>query len=299
MLGKLLKYDFKSVWRVWWIAAVSALGASVIGSFALRFFLSLIEVQDPAILENREISFAYVASLILFIFSVLAIIASVFVMEILVYFRFYKHFFSDEGYLTFTLPVSRKNLLLSKTLNAIIWSVIHAVLLVICALIFMLVAPNPGPGDGFFNPVLFHWIKEIVSLMFESLFEMFGVAWVLAFGFVGLVILFGVAVFSIGLVHFCITLGAVIAKKYKLLAAIGAYYLINSVISFACQMLVTLFTLFMGGRFVLLLLEITTMGEGCFVILLMLSLVACVTLALASVIYFWTLGALERKLNLA
>ena len=71
MLGKLLKYDFKSVWRVWWIAAVSALGASVIGSFALRFFLSLIEVQDLAILENREISFAYVASLILFIFAYL------------------------------------------------------------------------------------------------------------------------------------------------------------------------------------------------------------------------------------
>ena len=216
-------------------------------------------------------------------------------MEILVYWRFYKHFFSDEGYLTFTLPVSRKKLLFSKTLNALIWTGAHTVLLTFCAVIFMLIAPPPGPEHGFFNPIVFQWVGNSIT----ELFELFEDGWLLVYFFVALLISLGLVLFSISLIHFCITLGAVIAKKHKLFAAIGTYYLINSVISFACQMLVTLFTLVMGGRFVLLLLEITTMGEGCFVILLMLSLVACVTLALASVIYFWTLGALERKLNLA
>ena len=298
MLRKLLKYDFRSVLRIWWIAAVVALGSSVMGAFALRFFLSLTQAPEVA-LESQEISLAYVASLILFIFSIIAIIASVLVMEILVFWRFYTHFFTDEGYLTFTLPVSRKKLLLSKTLNALIWTAIQAVLLVICALIFMLVAPNPGPGDGFFNPVLFVWLKEGVSFLMKGALELFGAGWIIAYTLVGLVIALGVTLFSISLVHFCIGLGAVIAKKHKLIAAIGTYYLVNAVISFVSQMLVSVFTLYMAGRFVVLFLELTSAGAAFFAIFLILIMIACVVWALASMMYFWTLGTLERKLNLA
>ena len=298
MLRKLLKYDFKSVWRVWWIAAIITLGSSVIGSFALRFFLSLTTAPGVAA-ESPEITFAYIISLILFLFSLLAIVASVFVMEILVYWRYYKHFFSDEGYLTFTLPVSRKQLLLSKTLNAVIWTAIHAVLLTVCTLIFMIISPNPGPGDGFFNPVLFYWIKEAISFAVPPLFELFGAGWIIAYTLIGLIGSFGVTLFSISLVHFCITLGAVIAKKHKLLAAIGTYYLVNAVISFVAQAFITLFTLFIAGRFVVLLLEITSASVGCLVFFLIFFMIACVIWALASILYFWTLGALERKLNLA
>lgn len=298
MLRKLLKYDFRSVLRIWWIAAVVALGSSVMGAFALRFFLSLTQAPEVA-LESQEISLAYVASLILFIFSIIAIIASVLVMEILVFWRFYTHFFTDEGYLTFTLPVSRKKLLLSKTLNALIWMAIQGVLLTVCVLIFMIVSPNPAPGDGFFNPVLFILLKEGVSFLMKGALELFGAGWIIAYTLVGLVIALGVTLFCISLVHFCIGLGAVIAKKHKLIAAIGTYYLVNAVISFVSQMLVTVFTLYMAGRFVVLFLELTSAGAAFFAIFLILIMIACVVWALASMMYFWTLGTLERKLNLA
>ena len=52
-------------------------------------------------------------AMLLVIACVMAIIASAVVTELLVFVRFYKNFFTDEGYLTFTLPVSRKDLLLS------------------------------------------------------------------------------------------------------------------------------------------------------------------------------------------
>ena len=215
MLGKLLKYDLKSVWRIWWIAAVSALGASVIGSFALRFLLSL---PNASVAETatREISFIFVMSIIFFMLSIVAIIASVIVMEILVYWRFYKHFFSDEGYLTFTLPVSRKKLLFSKTLNALIWTGAHTVLLTFCAVIFMLIAPPPGPEHGFFNPIVFQWVGNSIT----ELFEIFEDGWLLVYFFVALLISLGLVLFSISLIHFCITLGAVIAKKHKLFGSI-------------------------------------------------------------------------------
>ena len=35
MLGKLLRYDFKAVFRYWWIAAAATLGLSVVGGYAI------------------------------------------------------------------------------------------------------------------------------------------------------------------------------------------------------------------------------------------------------------------------
>ena len=38
MFGKLLKYDFKYVARIWWMLAVGVLGLSVAASLGLRYF---------------------------------------------------------------------------------------------------------------------------------------------------------------------------------------------------------------------------------------------------------------------
>ncbi|MBO5415769.1 MAG: hypothetical protein J6A83_03990 [Clostridia bacterium] len=45
MLKKLLKYDSMSIWRIWWIQAVTALGLSLLGSISLRILLSGIESE--------------------------------------------------------------------------------------------------------------------------------------------------------------------------------------------------------------------------------------------------------------
>jgi hypothetical protein len=293
MLGKLLKYDLKSVWRIWWIAAVSAFGASFVGAFGLRIFLTGL-FNTPTGEMSREITLVMILALIVCGLAVLAIVASVVLMEILVYWRFYTHFFSDEGYLTFTLPVRRKTLLLSKTLNAIIWTVAHMLLLCVCLLIFFVFAP-PAPEDGgFFNPVALKWVGKAIS----EIWEFVGAKWILLYSLAALLSMAGMTVFSISMVHFCITLGAVIAKKAKLLAAIGMYYLITTVISFVFQAVTTVIGIFMTERFVLMIFEMTE-NEIAWVLWLIMMLVATVMAALASTMYFLTLGNLERKLNLA
>ena len=293
MLGKLLKYDLKSVWRIWWIAAVSAFGASFVGAFALRVCLTVPTLSTAEAFTNREILIMILAGILCGL-AVLAIVASVFLMEILVYWRFYKHFFSDEGYLTFTLPVSRKTLLLSKTLNAVIWTVAHAILIAVCLVVFLAFAPPETADSGFFNPIALRAVGEAISMLFHGM----GAGWFFAYAFGVLLILAGSLMFSISLVHYCITLGAIIAKKAKLLAAIGMYYLITTVLSFLSQTVITVFSLFMTVRFVAFMVLLTPHAAACAVWLIIL-LVATVIAALASVMYFWTLGNLERKLNLA
>ena len=290
MLGKLLKYDFKSVWRIWWIVAVSVFGLSFVGAFALRFFLT--QVMSTEV--NDEFAFVSILAMFVLIICVFAIVASVLLTEILVYWRFYKHFFTDEGYLTFTLPVSRKNLLLSKTINALIWMGLQALLLVACVMVFMLFAPPSLPGEPFINLFAFRSVGQAIV----SLAKGIGVGWLILYVLAGLLILIAVLVFSTSLVHFCITVGSVIAKKAKLLAAIGVYYAVNMILSFVLQFFGTLFLTMMTGRF-FALLETLPMGTQQFAILLVLLIFGAMAATLASIMYFLTLGNLERRLNLA
>ena len=285
MFKKLLKYDMKSIANVWWILAVSVLGASVLASFLLRFCME----NDG---NGAFAIFMVLAMLMLFV-CLLGIIMSVVVTEILVYLRFYKNFYTDEGYLTFTLPVSRKMLLLSKTLNALIWTGAHLLLYVVCALIFMLIVPPAEAGGGFFNPVAFEWLGQTLSEAWNTIG-----AWLIVY-MVEVLLLFTLALtFSINLIHYCITMGAVIAKKMKLLAAIGIYYLVNMILSFVMQFAALFGTLALEVGFSGMLANASQNLQSAAVAVVLL-LVCAIVAAISCTLYFMTLGKLERKLNLA
>ena len=62
-----------------------------------------------------------VTTTLLFTISVIAVVAGIFIALFIVMQRYYKNFFSDEGYLTFTLPVKTGHLLGSKVISAVLW----------------------------------------------------------------------------------------------------------------------------------------------------------------------------------
>ena len=64
MLKKCLKYDFRSVFRLWWIMAVSMLGAAVVAGLGIRFFSQC--ASSPDVPEG------------LFVLSTFAMIGSIF-----------------------------------------------------------------------------------------------------------------------------------------------------------------------------------------------------------------------------
>ena len=75
--------------------------------------------------------------------ALFAVVAFCVVSTILVYVRFFKNFFSDEGYLTFSFPVPRRTLYLAKTVNAFIWNLATVGVVALVAVFAMLVIPPP------------------------------------------------------------------------------------------------------------------------------------------------------------
>ena len=102
---------------------------------------------------------------------------------------------------------------------------------------------------------------------------------------------------GITLFHLSITVGSVIAKKAKILASVGMYYVFNMAISMFMQLSTYLFVFFIEPG--ISMIEITSDTE----LLALLSLVFLVAIAFVGIItallYNLTQHLLDRKLNLA
>ena len=110
MLKKLLSYDFKALFKYWWIGALTTLALSAVGAGCG----TILETEKE--LPGSVIVFATIGMVLV----VLSIFAFIIFSELLVYVRFYKHLFTDEGYLTFTLPVKRHQILSSKLISGFV-----------------------------------------------------------------------------------------------------------------------------------------------------------------------------------
>lgn len=280
MLVKVLKYDMRAVWRIWWIMTLGVLGVSLVGAVGLRTVITLIEADKFALLIFLGI--------LLVVGSVLAIVASAIVTEILIYVRFYKNFFTDEGYLTFTLPVRRDTLLFSKTLNALIWTVAEMLVIAVCIFLLLFLGIPSDVGEELIRSF------SMSGSMIHAQIGFWIVPCVLAIVFFVILSAF----FSINLIQLCITVGSMLAKKAKILAAVGIYYAINMTFSFGSQILSLIFTLLMGTGMTVIIEQAAPMMQGALVTLVLL-IVCCMMAALAAVMYFITQTILERKLNLA
>ena len=103
---------------------------------------------------------------------------------------------------------------------------------------------------------------------------------------------------TIGVIQFCITTGAVVAKKYKIVVAIGIYYLFSMVSSSVMQILGMVGSIALEGAIDSLSENITgTEGYllGAVIILAVGAIAACIAFTL----HFLTLGHIERRLNLS
>ena len=97
MVGKLIKYELMRIAR---IAAVPAM-AMVVLSIALR--VSIIDISDSNILFP-----------VFLIFYVIAVVATLVVCVWVGIVRFYRTLFTGEGYMTFSLPVTCDQIIISK-----------------------------------------------------------------------------------------------------------------------------------------------------------------------------------------
>ena len=213
MLARLFKYDFKSMTKL--VFPLTALVGiiSILAAVALKIVMFHGDLANGAL------------SLICGFFLVISVIA-LFAYSIIVWgisiFRFYNNLYTDEGYLTFTLPVKPVMILTSKLLSALCCMAISGCVLTAAAFIILCF----GSGEEFFNTA---WLEGFFSIFKEyfSEFESDGAISILMFVLSMLVSVIG----NFCTIFLAITLGAIISKKHKILVAIAAYYAINTVVS--------------------------------------------------------------------
>ncbi len=275
MLSRLLKYDFRAILKYWWLAAVTSVGLAALGGVC------------AVILDNdyiRQISFKTIAGLGLFL-SILGMVAFVILSEILIYVRFYRHFFTDEGYLTFTLPVKRSDLLTSKVVSATAVSVMTGIVVTVdigIIIAFLL-------GDRLFDAQMWERRFEVIRDLWNVL-GVYLILYILQF----LLLMLALTVVSILLMYCCITIAGIVVKKHKVLAAIGICYAASGVVSFVTQW-VFLFGIYGVGAWFSSLSEGALMGVIALILAVFILFVAAVSVGL----YVLNLWMIDRRLNLS
>lgn len=114
MLTKLLKYDFKSMLKIF----LPLWGVLLVVSIINRVFFG-----SPM---NTDHVMGLVNSLMVLLY-VLLIVAVMVVTTVIIVVRFYQGLLKDEGYLMFTIPVQPWQLITSKLLSAMVISLLSSV----------------------------------------------------------------------------------------------------------------------------------------------------------------------------
>ena len=268
MFAQLLKHIFRSQRKLLLLLSAAALGIGAIGSIFSWVMSSAVEsgINDAA----REMQGVFSAMMIMGVcFSLAGYVVAVWIL--LVY-RFYKSNFSQEGYLTFTLPVTTHQVLLANIVNIVIWTLIASL---VCLISFGLITVP--------------FIRIIAADMgdmpadFSMLAEQFGAGNIL----LQLYSWLSSAVYALILPLLSVVLGSLAAKKHKLLAGFGIYYGINAAISILSGIITT----------VSLFVEISSgINENFFTVTAFLSATIQLTIGVAG--YCLMHYLVDKKLNL-
>lgn len=264
MLTKLIKYDLKSLARILiptnLFLLIYALGARLVITSGLS--------QE---LPN------FIIGLGIAIYIILLVLINYITLFAVLY-RFYKNLFTDEGYLTLTLPVTPSQHLLAKTISGTFWVVLSYLVLTSSILIVVLV-PDVIKHSDMLMSEMSKAMEMPASLFLTSTFM------------VGLISCFSALPFY----YVCIALGQLF-NKHRLLAAVVLFFAISSVVG-----VLSLVVLFVAGTSPLIFEPASELAEvGNVQNLLITSYtVSCILVIVQAVIsYIVTLYVMKKKINL-
>lgn len=151
MLKKLLKYEWKAVWKVLVIINAFTVVSTLIG-------MVVVKSADTWHIAGRSMPMV-----ILFMLYYMTIIGVSFAMSVYMAIRFYRNLYTDEGYLMHTLPVTKRQLVLSKLLVHALCQFITQVLLLISVILLLF----PLFAEVLDMPYLFlnHIVPDLLEML--------------------------------------------------------------------------------------------------------------------------------------
>ena len=234
MFAKLLKHEWKDSARLLGILTLCALATGPLGGALIRILTWAFEAS----MTDDRMALLIVGFIMLLIGLMLALFLYSWGTQMYLFYRFYKTRFTDQGYLTFTLPAGNRSIFLSAYVHILIWVGIST-LTVFAAIATAAAIGCAGHVDMAEIQESFRFYQEALE---GSPFDGYGLL-----QFVGILIS---SVSSVMIAMACITVGAVVAKKLKLLAAFGIYYgqsIAMATLASVLQLVATFATMGIGG----------------------------------------------------
>ena len=211
MLTKLIKTEWKYLWKIFLLLVVAIAAATVLGSFAGKSFGALASNEDGP----GQIGNVIFGMLGLMVFYVL-IIASGLGFTVISGVRFYKNVYGNMGYVTNTLPVSSRQIL---------WS--HILLYGVCNFVLalgMILSTGVVSNSIFSGAVAAEMPFDYSTLYFRS--AGFGAG--VGDSILSILLMLVSSLASINLLYLAITLGQLF-KKHKVFGAVISYVAISFV----------------------------------------------------------------------
>ena len=224
MFRLLLKHDWKSVRGILGLLCLICVCAGALGGVALRMLI--ISMDQPEFSALRTV-LAMGCVMACYIAIIICALGTLYFCIWL----FYNSRYAYEGYMTFTLPATAHQILLSGLTNTILAMICAFVAVFVSVGLFFFIGITAVEGfyDDMFQGIPYLWEEFRVAFSHEkSLFlTMFLFAPV-------------AAVAEIVIMMLSVTVGSVVARKLKVLAAFGIYYGIQVAVSIATSVLMVI-----------------------------------------------------------
>lgn len=289
MLKKLIKHE---------LAATRRFFLPAYGVFVLLLLLERLSLLAIPVLEESDGVLGIIAGTTMGLITTVTVIGLIILMIApMIYgiIRFYRNMLGDEGYLTFTLPVTTGQLIDSKLLVTVIWETLTGIVVSVFGGIFLATLDPKTTAEVF----------EFIGNALSTAWDYVGI-WVIVVAVVSLMAVFGQIFTQIMTFYTCMSIGQC-AGKHKLLASAGCYIAINSIVSWLVQtplmiLAVSMEDLSLYDWIDRVLTDAINTGNYtvfCQFLVVILLIAIIVNLLFFACYYFVTRYFLTKKLNLA
>lgn len=222
MLGKLMKYEWKS------ISKIGCLLLAVMAGITLLAVIYMFSPLFQGIIVGMDDLNPWMAMLTLGLFLaavflyVMTVVGAGYAMMLYLGIRFYKTMYSDQGYLTHTLPVTPSQLLNSKLFVGTVWLLLLGIGAFVSAIISAFaMAFSILQATGKTEEAV-EFFRELPVELPESFASFFGPGITWYFVVIGFTMLLA-PLFNLCILYGSITIGQ-LAKKHKILLGIFTYF---------------------------------------------------------------------------
>lgn len=286
MFSKLLKHEWRANRGLMGLLTLIVLGAGVVATVVLRVLVNYGEELMSS--DNIALELSVMGMGAMLFFCAVGLCIYVVAVQFVLLFRFYKNKFTDEGYLTFTLPVKTWQIYWASLLNMLIWLVISFAAVLVAVVLVVLIGTAK---DGFINTDIFAALDELRYYLgqmdMDEVLQWEPLDSYMAAGVLQLIQMLIAPFYGLIVPMACITMGAVLAKKHKILASFGIYYAVNFVVGIVSSVATMVpSVLFLG-----------TADMGPYMVTTA-AIELIITLGLSLGGYFTTLALMKHKLNL-